>query len=261
MKHDKARALIQRQFEEGPLEMEEGLELREHIRGCEACKKLYDRLSVLESSLSAGELVNRTRVERLRSLGPPQIAEAPPAKVLRPLWPVLAPLLATAAALLLFVSIPSEQSKAPQPRGSTAQAGQSSWIKISLEDASQQLRPLEEKAQLQRGRPLVFRYSTMKHSAAAHLMIVGLDAKGRAHWFHPAYRDVSESPQSISIQRGRQDVPLKEAVFVEPALGLFKICGIFTEEPLQVKTVDQQLEKNGAWPQGGLDCHTLEVVK
>jgi hypothetical protein len=112
------------------------------------------------------------------------------------------------------------------------------------------------------GEGLLFAYSNLKSSPHRHLLIAGLDAKGRAHWYHPAFSSEADRPASVPIERGVADVQLPERIHADHAAGKLTICAVFTEAPLQVIEVDRILESTGRWPEDAeLDCRTVEVTE
>lgn len=251
MKHDEARALIEAQHKGAALDAEQSSTLFAHLGGCAKCRAFYDRCAQLEAALEGTELPTQAMRERLLARGAP--APRAPASILR--WPLIGAgaLAAVAAVALLAVPGPAE---APEFGVRGGPGASSPWITIyRLEDG--EITPLE--GPVSRGEPLLFAYSSKGEDH--NLMIVGLDARGRAHWYHPAYTDEDQDPVSLPIEAGVTERALPERVYVEPAPGALELCAIFTAGPLKVKAVDEALEGAGRWPEDArLDCHRVEVL-
>lgn len=254
MNHEDARALIEAQTRGETLSAAQAEALRQHLRTSPESRAYYDRCAALESALEGGAHPSRALRDRLLARGAPEPMAS--ARVYR--WPVaVGAVLAAAAAVLLFTL-----RRPPEPpdfgvRG--AQPAPRAWITIYRPEgdgADDRIVPLD--GPLTRGAPLLFAYSNS--TEARHLMVVGLDAKGRAHWYHPAYEAEDQDPVSVTIETGVAERRLAERIYVEPALGRMRLCAVFTVEPRRVRTVDAELERTGAWPEGArLDCHDVEV--
>lgn len=253
MKHRLAEALLTRQFHEGPLEPEENRALRAHIRGCERCKKTYDQFARIERQLEH-TLIPEAQLQRLTPMPAPR-----PSRALR-LLKVAAPMLAIAAAVALFFLKPPVrvEERAAFTARSEGGTGRAAWIKI-FRARNSEIEPLG--ATMRSGDGLLFAYNNLSRSSARYLMIVGLDAARKAHWYFPAYKSIEERPVSIQIEQGAANTPLKERVFFDYAPGPLRICGVFTTEPLRVKEVDRLIEQTGNIPLAGvIDCQQVEVL-
>jgi hypothetical protein len=244
MTHADARALVERQFEAGPLPPLEAQALRAHLRGCAECRRHYDRAVDLESLLE-GRDAPRAQVERLVALGPPVVS-----KRRRAFW--IAGAMAAAAALAV-VLWPRAEAPDLQARGGGPTAG-GSFAMYVLRDGVP--RPTGETVRV--GDRLLFAYTNLSGSPNRFLVIAGRDAAGHVHWFHPAYAAGSD-PESIPVGTGVADRELPEAVYVDATPGPMQVCAVFTPEPLRVRDVDAALEAGGDWPAGTRACRTVEV--
>ena len=245
MNHEEFEALIRAQFIEGPLDPKQQVRLRDHLRTCEACKQVYDRYTSIEQGLE-DRTTSSAQLERLKALGAP----VPQRK--RPWLPLVA-----LAAGVLIVSVvigrpPSE------PTGFQARSGDGTVTPTVEIYRWVDARPKPLGETLERGDGMLFAYSNPQGSKYRYLLIAGLDAAGKAHWYHPAYEHPEQQPMSIPIRAGA-DIELKERVHNKHAPGPLKICAIFSEGPLAVREVDRALEERGAWPQGHLDCVSVKV--
>jgi hypothetical protein len=136
-----------------------------------------------------------------------------------------------------------ESSAAPQRH---------SWISIAVKHGSA-VKPLG--TTLDSGDELLFAYSNLDASRARHLAIAAKDARGRVHWYHPAYRSREEKPESIVIERGVQQRELEPVRAIHPP-GTLEICALFTERPLSVSELDRALDED--WPRGAArDCRRV----
>lgn len=258
MNHEKACELITRQFESNDLPTEEWEAMRTHVRDCGECRAFYDRHVDLESALAADDVASSPRMKRIHARTAQQLRA--PHRGRRPALAVVAPLLAIAAAAVLYVAVrPSSDPDMLTPRG-LEQPG--SKPVVSVYYLSSEGQPQRLTGRLPKGRPLLFAYTNMSDSPYRHLAIAGVDSSGRAHWYYPAYEhaDVPEL-RSIGIKQGVADRQLEEQVTSEHALGSLEICALFTETPLDVKAVDVALEKERRWPEKAhRDCHRVEVI-
>lgn len=145
----------------------------------------------------------------------------------------------------------------------TARSGESSgktaWIRVFVKHG-QDVSPLGDHIRAKDG--LLFAYTNLRDSDRSYLFIAGRDAKGRVHWYHPAYQSAGESPSSIAIERGAADRKLAEVVFADHAPGKLEICAVFTKTPVAVAELDKTLEAGADWPKDEpRDCHVVEVQR
>lgn len=242
MRHERAKVLIEKQFEAGPLPSGDWEDLRHHLRECDDCRAVYDRHGELEAGLGGGRVLNAARRERMEAyqLGNAKVAEVVP---LFGRWQTWTPLLAIAAAVVLYVSIPAEPELVARGSGGASV----SFVKAFYETETKEAVELKDK--LPKAAPLLFTYTNGAKSEYRWVAIAGLDASGRAHWYYPEYATASQPEVlSVRIAQGVADAPMPDRVFAEHAKGKLEICALFSKEPLDVKTVDVALEKTGRWP-------------
>lgn len=264
--------LLRRQFEQGSLSPPEDVELQALLRASPELRSRYAKWVELERSLEGRE-VPRAQVERMLARGVPAARDpARPSNVvrIRRTW-AMGGLTAAAAAAAVVVFAVSRPDPQIGVRGPSRPQSRPAWISVfqpMLPDSPQAnagaemvalLRPVAEEAQADR--PFAFAYTNLASSPYTHLAIVGRDAAGRVHWFHPAYTDPDNPPRSPAIDSGRVDVELAELVYVNVAPGPIEICGLFTETPLDVGAWDARLEAGESWPEPeGADCRTVQVT-
>ena len=254
MKHEEARALIDQQFEAGPLEPPQMRELRAHLRECSDCKAHYDRSVRVEEALEGARPAVHGQVARMVKEGPDLRAKATPS-LFRFQWIPIATSLALAAGLALFFLKPRDLA----PRGGSVK-GKHAWFRAFYVH-NERVKPVEGRLPAPDG--LLFAYSNVSESPFRYMVIVGLDAAGRAHWYHPAYERPEDQPTSVKIQAGGPEKELAERIYTEHAQGPLQICAIFTKMPLAVRDLDQKIESTRAFPKvehGEIDCIQTKVV-
>ncbi len=257
MKHDAAIALVDQQFDEGPLDSERQQALRAHLRSCEPCREHYDRLAEVERALEAGAPAPRAQIGRLIALGTPT-----PAPVQRKWWHHrwVAGAAAMAASALLVVSVLGERTGGPTDeltaRGGTTPTT-TAWVRV-FAGTQGNLHAVETGQTVLATDALAFAYTNLAESPHRYVVIVGRDAAGRVHWYHPGYA-AGSTPKSVAVQKGVTDRELPALVRSEHATGALEICAMFTAAPLEVAPVDQALEAGEPWPSGAR-CITVTVT-
>lgn len=269
---NRGEELLQRQFEVGPLSPEEDQELQTLLDSSEALRRSYARWVELERGLE-GRDVPQAQIDRLLARGTPAPASVgleealltesgggADAKILpirrRSGWWLAGSFgaLTAAAVALMVVRTPKTDFRA---RSGSAE-GRQAWISI-FQASGPEAQLSQVKATARSDRAFAFAFTTLAQ-APGFLAIVGRDAEGRIHWFHPAYTDLDDRPQSLPVEAGRADVELGELVKVDPAPGMMAICGLFTDGALDIQTVDVSLEAGADWPPAAVkDCHTVDI--
>lgn len=265
----RGQELLRRQFEEGPLSQEEDRELQALLKESETLRALYQKYVRLERSLEGRE-VPLAQIERMLARGAPlpkpeeasnelapQVEESAstlqrkPSSRPRLWWVGGSTLVAAAAAFALFVL----DRKSPEFLERSGQSGgRQGWISI-YQPSDRGLQKVTTSAEA--SQPFAFAYTHLQKSPYRFLAIVGRDADGRIHWFHPEYVHKSDRPSSIAIETGVADQELGALIRIAAPAGSMELCGLFTRSPLDVVREDQRLEKGEAWPEGLRDCRTL----
>ncbi len=70
-------------------------------------------------------------------------------------------------------------------------------------------------------------------------MVLGVDSQGQIFWFYPRHEDAAKNPVSIEIRAGSQPIELLDQVSHEPSEGPFRIFGLFSPKPLDVRGVEE----------------------
>jgi hypothetical protein len=76
------------------------------------------------------------------------------------------------------------------------------------------------------------------------LVVLGLDQRGGIHWFHPAWTEPSEDPVAVPAAPGDGPHGLGGAITYEPTGRNLVVVGVFSNEALSVRQVEQRL-RNG----------------
>jgi hypothetical protein len=132
-------------------------------------------------------------------------------------------------------------AKAGVPGSATRWAGAQVY-RLAAGGAPERLRET-----LSPGDGLLFSYTNLGAEPFAYLMLFGVDAAGRVHWFYPAV-EAGETATSIPIATGRAEVPLPELIRPELAEGPLVLYSVFTRAPLDAASVEAWLERH---PEGG----------
>lgn len=111
------------------------------------------------------------------------------------------------------------------------------------------------------GEGLLFAYSNPPESPYRHWLIVGRDAKGQLHWYHPS-GDAPRGPLGSSsfILKDIRWRPLKRIVYPDLPPGSVEICALFFEGREALAAGRRQLTATGRWPAGHRDCRRVQVL-
>lgn len=276
MRHEHFKAVLERQFEEGVLPEAEAQPLRAHLRECVECRLHYSRLVDLEDLLDP---TGAARTQRMLGRGTPvaapieDIDEAhgtdavhSPASLRPPTrkrWAPKLAIFALAAACVVGFLVMQRQPNTTQPgsefvaRGGNGKV--SAGIKIFKRARPRNAVVSPARRSVRQGEALLFAYTNPKGSRLRNLAIVGRDAEGRIHWYHPHYGSASARPKSLKIEAGVADRELPRAIFADHAVGALRVCPLFTKRALDVAALDRKLEA-GTWPPpNAKGCKTLTV--
>ncbi|MEQ9496547.1 MAG: hypothetical protein RIT81_06805 [Deltaproteobacteria bacterium] len=262
MNDHEARALIDRQFEQGALPPDDAQRLREHLASSPDARAYYDAHVRLERTLE-GEDVPDAQLARLEALGPPapaevlddELADSAPKRRAPFALGGIGAVLAVAASVAIVALVDDGEVRT---RGGPA-SGAKAWINV-FAASGDAVRPLTDGATVAKDSGLLFSYSALRDAPFRYFAIAARDESGRVYWFHPAFVD-DVSPQSLALDVGVADRELSERVFVDWSPGRARICAIFTREALMIAEVDARLERDGRWPDGAqLDCRDVEVT-
>jgi len=221
--------------------------LREHLAGCERCKRYYRRHLMLE------------RVD-LQALGPAErlargLGLRPTRPVSRAL--VLAPV-AVLAGLVLLLAL--RTAPAPDEEAYTTRGAATSTVALRVYRLTAGEPPKAVTRSIARGDELAFAY--LNTAGKKRLMVFGVDDARAIYWFYPAWQDVGRDPEAIPIRGGPGVQELPEAVSHDYRGGRLRIHALFLDRPLTVRKVEALVRASGhavRLPLPGSLQHTLTL--
>jgi len=74
-----------------------------------------------------------------------------------------------------------------------------------------------------------------------YLMIFAVDGAGDVHWYYPAWEDAAENPVAVAAHKSATPVRLRDAIQHDLDGQSITLFGLFADEPLTVRTVEQKL--------------------
>jgi hypothetical protein len=223
------RRLIDRHFA-GSIRPRDELRLREHLFGCESCRRYYERHQIL-AKLDPFALPGEERMAL--ALGVRSSRRAPAQAA----WLVAATLAACLAFLLLRPSDPAQQFAA---RGIAAEP------RVWVYRVPAQGKPVELGTLMAPTDELAFAYDNPEQSG--RLLIFGIDEHRHVYWYHPAWVDPQSAPAAVPIGAGRRELP--EAVAHELDGSELTLYAVFTNDAVTVRDVERDLESftgRAAW--------------
>jgi hypothetical protein len=226
------RAHIDRHFE-GTLSPKDEHALFEHLPSCEGCREYYDR-HLLLARLDPEALSGEARLAR--GLG---IGLGRPRSVR---WLAFAPLVAAAAAILLFVH---GRTAAPdfKARGNVVEAPPS---RVFVYDVPPDASPSLAVDSVGARDELAFAYENGANKS--RLMVFGVDEHNHVYWFYPAYQRPDEDPVAIPIEADSRRHELPDAVRHHFDGSHLTIHALFLDAPVAVRQVEALLESHPTGP-------------
>lgn len=209
-----------------------------HLAQCPACTEQLARLTLAANSLRA--------LRPIFTADPAVVAQVHQALNRQPPWWAQAParvVLASAVIALVALVVVGRNDDSFVERGSPASAlaqrvGVEIFTSSKVGEAVHALRANELLGANQRLSFVVRNRSKQPIS----LMIFALDAANTVHWFYPAYQDVNDDPRSVLVAAEPSEQAFPEAVApVDPAPGELRIVSLFSNEPLNVSTIEASL--------------------
>lgn len=242
----------------GQMSPEEIEALNQHVVQCESCATLRDEIDGMTRRLAAdpGEFDEpefSSDVMTLIRTGRADREFSRPAR--RPLWRtwrtwLLVPATAAATAVLLLLFWPQIKTGQPdrtdelQARGGSTE-DPDRWVSLRIYRKRGPSYELVER-DLRRGDALAFAYLNRPPSSFRYLMILGVDLRGRIFWYYPAHVDSSKNPRSIRIRAGERATELPDQVRQEWGAGALRIFGLFSDRPLDIRSVEQRVARQMA---------------
>jgi hypothetical protein len=227
-------------------------ELREHLFGCQSCRRYYAHCQQL-SEFDPGAPTAKQRIGAALGLSAPRQ---------RGVNPWLPGLLAVAvAALLLVVVISIGRWSRPPARTARSGAGAAGFMArggpktAKLSPAAPQLqvylvrgkgRPTAATAQLPARPELAFAYANP--GRYRYLLLFGIDEHKQVYWFYPAWQDAKKNPAATPIAAGAEVRELSHAVTHRYRGRRLTLVAVFSNTRSRARDVERQLT---ARPAGG----------
>lgn len=251
---------------DGEVSANRSAEMERHAAACRQCARHFEETRALLADVAASLPSDAGSVARvMRALD-----EAPAASTRTRSWHSFAlgalaggALVAAAAAVLFFVSGPTDQPGTFVARGSGADATleRNVGIEIHADGA-----PVVDGRRLAADAPLTASVRNLFHDRRVYMLLFAIDARGDVHWIFPGYTDPATDPQAIALPRADRDTPLGESVvFDRPAPGLLRIVVVLSFERLRVSHIETTAPTDrdpdalrDRWPDA--DIRTLTVT-
>ena len=207
--------------------------MRGHLNDCESCRAYYERHLVLEQ-LDPRALGSEERIAR--ALGFARGGRA------RFNWRLAVPVFASAAAVLLVVTLAGRTAPWGSPDGFVARGGGENVgarLEVYRIQREQQPAPLGDRAAIAAHDELAFAYQNPR--GKPWLLVFGVDEHDNVYWYHPAWLRADEDPRAVAIAAGAAVHELPEAVSHELRGDTLRVYGVFTEHPMTVRQVESLL--------------------
>jgi len=217
------RPRVDRHFAEAITPSEERV-LRDHLPGCGACRDRYERYLVLARLDRSVPSASR-RIARGLGMSPRRRWIAAP----------LAAALGVAAITAVLVIWPGRAPEFAPRGGEIDRAGQAVRVyRIAGRGAAAQ--PILDGV-IRSGDELAFAYENPH--GWKRLLIYASDASGRRYWYHPAWTDAAANPVAIAVEPGAARRELPEAVIQPLPPGRVWLHAVFTDDPVDVRTIER----------------------
>jgi hypothetical protein len=245
MKHITEEQVIH--LADGELRENEAASLRDHARGCGACREriaAHDRLvgalaAPVRRLRDASEIVELA-MERIAIEEATRPARSiPPARrrILGVSFVVAVGVAVAAANVALFLR-PQHEETYVAARGGDAAPSLSRDVGVTIvrvEGSS--TRPLASSGSAADAYAIVTRNL---HDRVAHALVFAVDAADAVHWVAPIYFDASSDPASAIVERSSSDVLRGPAVALDrPAPGPLRFLAILSERPMHVSEIER----------------------
>ncbi len=178
-------------------------------------------------------------------------------------WP-LGAVVAAAACLMLVGGVTLRSPIADEFRvKSSAQLGSDAerWASVKAYRAGENGVATAFAGKIRKGDGLLFSYTNLGSQPFGYLMIFVVDQTGEVRWFHPAYLQPGENPQSIPINKGVTGVELPELIRQDFAPGRAYLHALFSSRPLRVLEMEGILRNGKSGSEGLALPHAIDRVQ
>ena len=270
-------------FADGEVTPSRSTEIQSHLGSCTECRTVFNaHQHIIESlgdhdpALDDIDLV--PGIWKAIEEEKPAQEEPTEAEVIRPdpsIWGRRFAMTAGAlAAMWLAITIvPTTEAPLDNPAfqtrsGDTADTAATALVGISAYQLGTDGKPAYLGKSMSAAGGLLFSYANRTETPYSNLMIFAVDAKGESHWYYPAYLDEKTNPTSINITPSQTGVELREVIVHDLAKGPLTLYGLFSNKPIDVKTIEALVKSNvegPTWKPGTtlalpLDDISLQVV-
>lgn len=245
------RALIDRHFARRITPRGE-LAMRAHLPDCVSCRHYYER-HITFAELSPGRPGMAARLGAGLGIGPAD-ASAHPVKVR---WRAAAVAATSACALLLVIWT------AARPRQDEFTARGASPVQdrpqVEVYRVTEGATSAVSATWMSTGDELAFAYRNP--TGFKRLLVFGVDDTQRIYWFHPAWTDEQADPTAIEIRSGTGPFELPEAISHEIRGARLRIVGLFTNDAVSVRGMEQTIRSDAMDPRGAVRVETVVEVR
>ncbi len=233
----------------GKLSVERAELVNTHFDHCDQCAVLRDEIGAMTSRLQhdPDEFKDEAaafEVMTLIRMGKAEKPEVVPSRFL--FWKswqtwLLVPATAAATAVLMMVLwSPTKQDATDgfQARGAET-INLNAWVSLQVFRAGKNgYEPVRDV--IAADDALAFSYLNRSDSQLRYLAVFAVDNQGEVFWYYPPNVDAGNSPGSVSVQSGAQPIELPEQVAHHLRIGLLRIFGVFSKDPLSVQFIEAQ---------------------
>jgi hypothetical protein len=231
---------------EGEVTASERASLEGELRDSAELRRTLEQLRNVSTLLGApaGELESIDLAARVRAaVRRPSRPERARPRRWSMVW--LGGLAACIAGALVIAGGPRTLTEFHQKSNGEPPFGGSRWAGIQIYRVAPNATPERLGARIAVGEGLLFGYTNLGAQPFDFLMIFAIDAKNQVRWFYPAYETLGTNPASISIERGRANVPLGELVQHDFAEGPLTVYALFTPRPSSVLEIENWVKQHG----------------
>ena len=149
----------------------------------------------------------------------------------------------------IFLFLGQADSEATDTEGFTAKTARSRvdarsrWISLNVFRLSGNTEPAPLQKTLHTDDGVLFAYTNLGPEPFSHLMVFAVDDQHQVYWYYPAFLDVRDDPNGITIEKGVSRAGLQEVVVHPFPQGTVTIYGLFSDEPHAVSEVEAAVRR------------------